>query len=170
MGTVALRKSGAYFSTMNPPADRRPDTPAEPASAGPAATPLFMRIFWYGVAGVVTIALNPALFRLFNRTLGWNNYTAYAVSLTLVNVLQFIWSYFVGFRTSERWTVSARRQGAVLVAANVLNYGLVVALQAVVPAWKEAVIVAVQVVIAAVKFAVYHYWVYPDRPAPAERA
>ena len=155
---------------MNPPADRSPDAPAAPPPAGPAATPLLMRIFWYGVAGVVTIALNPALFRLFHHTLGWNNYAAYAVSLTLVNVLQFIWSYFVGFRTSERWTVAARRQGTVFVGANVLNYGLVVALQAVFPAWKEAVIVAVQVVIAAVKFVVYHYWVYPDRPATAERA
>ena len=155
---------------MNHPADRSPDAPAEPAPAGPAATPLLMRIFWYGVAGVVTIALNPALFRLFHHTLGWSNYAAYAVSLTLVNVLQFIWSYFVGFRTSERWTVAARRQGTVFVGANVLNYGLVVALQAVFPAWKEAVIVAVQVVIAAVKFVVYHYWVYPDRPATAGRA
>ena len=155
---------------MNPPADRSPDAPAAPTPAAPAATPLLMRIFWYGVAGVVTIALNPALFRLFHHTLGWSNYAAYAVSLTLVNVLQFIWSYFVGFRTSERWTVAARRQGTVFVAANVLNYALVVALQAVFPAWKEAVIVAVQVAVAAVKFVVYHYWVYPDRPASAERA
>ena len=155
---------------MNHPADRSPDAPAEPAPAGPAATPLLMRIFWYGVAGVVTIALNPALFTLFHDVLGWANYAAYAVSLTLVNVLQFIWSYFVGFRTRERWTVSARRQGTVLVAANVLNYGLVVALQAVFPAFEKLIIVAVQVVIAAVKFVVYHYWVYPDRPATAERA
>ena len=35
------------------------------------------------------------------------------------------------------------------------------------PAFEKAVIVGVQVVIAVVKFVVYHYWVYPDRPAPA---
>ena len=155
---------------MNHPADRSPDAPAEPAPAGPAATPLLMRIFWYGVAGVVTIALNPALFRLLNDGLGWANYVAYAVSLTLVNVLQFIWSYFVGFRTRDRWTTAARRQGTTLVVANLVNYGLVVALQSVFPKFEEVVIVAVQVVIAGLKFVVYHYWVYPDRPEPvAER-
>ena len=152
---------------MNDPADRSPDAPAAPASAGPAATPLRMRIFWYGLAGVVTIALNPALFALFHDVLGWVNWVAYAVSLTLINVLQFLWSYFIGFRTRDRWTTSARRQGTALVIFNLLNYALVVTLQAVFPAFEKAVIVGVQVVIAVVKFVVYHYWVYPDRPAPA---
>ena len=92
---------------MNEPANRTPDAPV--------ATPLLMRIFWYGVAGVVTIALNPALFALFHDVLGWVNWVAYAVSLTLINVLQFLWSYFVGFRTRDRWTTSARRQGTALL-------------------------------------------------------
>ena len=116
---------------------------------------------------MVTIALNPALFALFHDVLGWVNWLAYAVSLTLINVLQFLWSYFVGFRTRDRWTTSARRQGTTLLIFNALNYALVVALQAVVPAYEKAVIVGVQVVIAVVKFVVYHSWVYPDRPVPA---
>ena len=152
---------------MNPPADRSPDAPAEPASAKPAATPLLMRIFWYGVAGVVTLSLNPALFTLFHDVFGWVYYAASAASIGLVSVLQFVWSYFVGFRTHEHWTVSARRQGATLAVAGALNYALVVALQAAFPAWQKVVMVAVQVFVAGGKFVVYHYWVYPHRPAAA---
>ena len=148
---------------MNEPAHRPPDASAEPAATEPAPTPLLMRIFWYGVAGVVTIALNSALFAYFHDVRGWANYQAYAMSLGLLNLLKFPWSYFVGFRTREHWTVSARRQVAVLL----VNYVLVIALQEFFPAFEKAVIVAVQVVIAVVKFVVYHYWVYPDRPVPA---
>ncbi len=140
---------------MNEPANRSPDAAA--------VTPLHLRLFWYGVAGVVTIALNSALYAYFHDGRGWANYQAYAMSLGLLNLLQFPWSYFVGFRTREHWTVSARRQCLVLV----VNYGLVVALQEFFPAFEKTIIVGVQVVIAVVKFVVYHYWVYPDRPATA---
>ncbi len=49
-----------------------------------------MRIFWYGVAGVVTLSLNPALFTLFHNVLGWVEYGALGASLTLVGILQFL--------------------------------------------------------------------------------
>ncbi|MCE9609050.1 MAG: hypothetical protein K8R23_02365 [Chthoniobacter sp.] len=152
-----------HIFTVTEPTHRISETPIESSGNGSEAAPLHMRIIWYGVAAVVTIPLNPALFALFHDVLGWVNYAAYAVSLTLVNVLQFLWSFFIGFRTHESWTTSARRQGVALVVFNLLNYALVIVLQAVFPMFEKAIIVGVQVAVAIVKFVVYHYWVYPER-------
>ncbi len=150
---------------MKTPADRQPDVLAGQAPAGSAATPLPLRIFWYGVAGVVTLSLNPALFTLFHNVLGWVEYGALGASLTLVGILQFLWSYFVGFRTQDHWTTSARRQGVTLVGALLLSYVLGLIFLPVFPQFHKSVLVAVQVFVAGVKFVVYHYWVYPDRAA-----
>ena len=154
----------ACFFMTPPPVDPVPADPSPAAGAPRKAASFWKRILWYGVAAIVTVPLNPALFALFHDVLGWVNWIAYAFSLALVNVLQFIWSYNIGFRTSEHWTTSAKRQGATLVGTNLLNYLIVIALQAVFPQWQKLIIVAVQVFIAGVKFIVYHYWVYPDRP------
>jgi hypothetical protein len=129
---------------------------------------LFMRVFWFGVGGGVSICLNPALFTLFHDVLHWSNYFAYALSLTLVNVLQFLWNYFVGFRTNDHWTTSAKKQGVTLALANGLNYVLVILLQGIFPNAEKLVIVAVQILMAIFKFFAYHYWVYPRSSAPIE--
>ena len=148
-----------------PPAERTQDPPPAAPRGRRTAAPLLERIFWYGVAAIVTLSLNPALFTLFHKVLGWVEYLALAASLTLVGILQFIWSYYVGFRTEDHWTASARRQGATLVGALLLSYVLGLLLLPVFPQWQKSVLVAVQVFIAGVKFVVYHYWVYPDREA-----
>lgn len=151
---------------MTPPsAESARDTPPAAPRGRRKAAPLIERIFWYGVAAVVTLSLNPALFTLFHKVLGWAEYLALAASLTLVGILQFIWSYFVGFRTQDHWTTSARRQGATLVGALLLSYVLGLIFLPVFPQFQKSVLVAVQVFVAGVKFVVYHYWVYPDREA-----
>jgi putative flippase GtrA len=122
------------------------------------------RAFWFAVAGVVTVTLNAGLFTLFNDVLGWANWVAYALSLGILNVLQFVWSYHVGFRTNDHWTSSAKRQGVTLVVSNMVNYVLVVGLQALFPHLEKVIIVGVQVFVAGVKFLTYHHWVYPSRP------
>lgn len=134
------------------------------------AVPFLKRVFWFGVGGGVSVVLNPLLFGLFNDKFGWSNYLAYALSLGLVNVLQFLWNYFVGFKTTDHWTTSAVKQGVTLGVSNALNYVMVIALQAVFPMWEKLVIVAVTIFIAAFKFVVYHYWVYPHRPEGVEEA
>ena len=122
---------------------------------------LLARFLLYGGAGLWSMLVNPALFALFHEVLGWNNYAAYALSLSLLNVLQFLWNYYIGFRPTEHWTTSARRQLVILCVANALNYALVVTLQAVFVDWKKLVILAVQGAVALAKFIVYHFWVYP---------
>ena len=125
---------------------------------------MIMRIFWFGVGGALSILLNTGLFRLLTTGLRWSQPLAYGVSLAAVNVLLFVWNYFVGFRTTTHWTVAARRQVVCIASSNLLNYALVMILLGVFPRWPEAVIAAVQVLIAGFKFVLYHYWVYP---APA---
>ncbi len=132
------------------------------------SVPFFKRVFWFGVGGAASIYLNTFFFGLFHDRLGWSNYSAYALSLTLINVLQFLWNYFVGFRTTDHWTVSAVKQGVTLGVSNALNYAMVIALQAIFPNYKKLVIAVVQVFIAGFKFFVYHYWVYPHRRDGAE--
>ena len=122
----------------------------------------FARLFWFVVGGVLSIAVNAGLFRLFFFHFGWNRYVAYGLSLAIINVLLFLWNYFVGFETKAHWSVSAWRQTVCLVVANSLNYILVMVFQGLFPRWPEAVIAVVQVFIAFFKFGLYHYWVYPQ--------
>lgn len=124
---------------------------------------LIVRLFWFLLGGVLSIAVNAGLFRLFFTYFGWNRFVAYGLSLAIINVLLFVWNYFVGFKTTEHWSVSARRQAICLVGTNLLNYALVMGLQPLFPQHSEAVIAAVQIFIAFFKFGLYHYWVYPQR-------
>jgi putative flippase GtrA len=133
--------------------------------------PFFARLFWFVAGGVLSIAINAGLFRLFFFQFGWNRFLSYALSLAIINVLLFLWNYRVGFKTKRHWGDSAWRQGVCLVVANALNYGLVMLLQGFYPRWPEAIIAGVQVFIAFFKFALYHYWVFPDHasdPAAVE--
>ena len=82
----------------------------------------FARLFWFVVGGVLSIAVNAGLFRLFCNGFGWNRYVGYALSLAIVNVLLFLWNYVVGFKTDRHWTDAAWRQVVCLSAANGLNY------------------------------------------------
>jgi hypothetical protein len=139
------------------------------------------------VGGVLSIWVNAGLFRLFSAGFGWNDYLAYALSLAIINILLFLWNYVVGFKSDRHWADAAWRQAVCLGVANGLNYALVMILQKVFPHcpefivaafkwsafahgklidyWKELIIAAVQVFIAFFKFGLYHYWVYPQRPA-----
>ena len=119
------------------------------------------RLFWFVVGGVLSIAVNAGLFRVFYMYFGWNRFVAYGLSLAIINVLLFFWNYFVGFETQAHWSVSATRQAVCLAVANGLNYLLVMVLQGLFPRWPEVIIAFVQVFIAGFKFVLYHWWVYP---------
>jgi len=146
----------------------------------------FARLFWFLVGGVLSIAVNAGLFRLFTQEFGWRNSLAYALSLAIINVLLFLWNYVVGFKSDRHWTDAAWRQGVCLGVSNGLNYVLVLTLLKLVPEcpgfvaaafawfpfvhqklvgfWDAIIIGGVQVFIAFFKFGLYHYWVYPQQP------
>ncbi len=132
----------------------------------------FARLFWFVVGGVLSIAVNTQLYRLFHSFFGWGHYLAYALSLIIVTVLLFLWNYVVGFKTDRHWTDSAWRQGVCQIGCLALNYVLATFLLGMFPQWPSAVIAAVQIFIAFFKFGLYHYWVYPQRggEVPAEPA
>lgn len=123
---------------------------------------VFLRLFWFVVGGVLSIAVNAGLFRLFRDALGWNRFLAYALSLAIVNILLFAWNYFVGFRGEQGWRVAVTRQAACIGSANFLNYALVMLFQGFFPDHPEAVIAGAQIFIAGFKFVLYHFWVYPS--------
>ena len=122
-----------------------------------------VRLFWFGIGGLASIAVNTGLFRLFHSHFGWDSRVAYALSLAIITALLFLWNYVVGFKTEAHWTVSARRQVICTGVSIALNYALVMAFQGLFPRWPEVVIAVVQVFIALFKFVLYHYWVYPQR-------
>jgi len=150
----------------------------------------FARLFWFLVGGILSIWVNAGLFRLFTHGFGWRDSVAYALSLAIINVLLFLWNYVVGFKSDRHWTDAAWRQAVCLTVSNGLNYILVLVLLKLFPQcpdfvasltsfstlvhdkavgfWKEGIIAAVQVFIAFFKFGLYHYWVYPQRPATGE--
>jgi len=126
----------------------------------------FIRLFWFVLGGLMSIAVNAGLFWLFDSFFHWNGRAAYALSLTITTVLLFLWNYIVGFKTNRHWVDSAWRQGTCQAVAFALNYGLVTYLHGLFPLWKSAVIAGVQVFIAFFKFGLYHYWVYPPKHEP----
>ena len=62
---------------------------------------LIMRLVWFVVGGLASIALNAGLFRLFHFQVGLNRFVAYGLALSLSAVVLFVWNYFVGFRTNR---------------------------------------------------------------------
>jgi putative flippase GtrA len=123
---------------------------------------ILLRLFWFVVGGVCSIAVNECLFWLFHDFWGWDRRLAYGLSLTIITVLLFLWNYVVGFKTNRHWTESAWRQVVCQIVAFALNYVLVLFLHGFFPEWMRVIIAAVQVFIAFFKFGLYHYWVYPQ--------
>lgn len=134
--------------------------------------PFFVRLFLFAIGGGLSIGINTSCFWLFYTALGWNRFLSYALSLAIINVLLFLWNYFVGFRGSRSMGDSAWRQGVCLAGMNVLNYVLVTTFHGVFPDSKKLVIAVVQVFVAFLKFGAYHYWVFPhrDQGTPAQEA
>ncbi len=130
--------------------------------------PFFIRLFWFIAGGVLSILVNTQLYRLFHSYFGWGEYLAYALSLTIVTVLLFLWNYLVGFKTDRHWTDSAWRQAVSQVFCIGLNYAMVTTLVKMIHGYDTYIIAAVQVFIAFFKFGLYHYWIYPERAGGTE--
>jgi uncharacterized membrane protein YesL len=103
------------------------------------------------------------LYDLFHVYFGRGHYVAYALSLTIVTILLFLWNYLVGFKTDRHWTDSAWRQAVSQVICLALNYAMVTTLVGMIHGHDKLIIAAVQIFIAFFKFGLYHYWIYPQR-------
>jgi hypothetical protein len=125
--------------------------------------PLVRRVFWFGVGGVLSIAGNYGLLQLFMHGLGVSQGVGYAFSLALMTIFTFAWSYLVNFRTSAAWRLCAQRYLATLLFCTGINYVLARAGFRIFPGYTAAVIAAVQVGVAFIKFGIFHFWVFPGK-------
>ena len=114
----------------------------------------------------MSILGSTQFFRLFHDYFGWGYYPAYALSLAIVTTLLFLWNYFIGFKTDRHWTHAAWRQVVCQIGCVALDYLLVTTLIGIFRSHESLIISVVKVFVAVlVKFALYHYWIYPQRAA-----
>ncbi len=134
---------------------------------------LFSRIFWFGVGGGLSVAINATLYFLLQDWLGWPKSSALAVSLVVVTTIFAIWNYRINFRTDRGFRECMVRYLGAVAFCYALNYSAALTgiNQLGHTRWLElSVLASVQVLVSGVKFFLYHHWVYPHAPThPAPR-
>lgn len=113
------------------------------------------------VGGLLSYVLNLAPYLLLTRVFAWKHDPAYAVSLTWVTVLMFVWNYRVNFPTPSHWRGCAVRYVVALASSWIINFVLVGLARHVMSA--PLAIFLVGGFVAVLKFGVYHWWVFPHR-------
>jgi putative flippase GtrA len=140
------------------------------------------RVLLFVLGGVLSYTLNVCIFDLLTGGLhwprlvaqllgvpvrigggaGWPPSMAYAVSLSVVTLTGFLWSYHVNFPTREAWHRCAPRYVVTFVVCAAANYAIVQTLLASFPARERIVILAGMAAGAAGKFLLYSLWVFPE--------
>ena len=130
----------------------------------PARQSIFSRLFWFGVGGGLSVAINWSIYYIFEGRLGWTKSAALAVSLGVVTTVFAIWNYRINFRTDRGFQECLARYLIAIAFCFALNYGI--ALTGIKQfgtsrLLEYGIIAVVQVVVSGVKFLLYHQWVYP---------
>ena len=126
--------------------------------------PLLSRIFWFGVGGGFSVAMNVGPFHWMRTHGGLSDGAALAISLTCVTVIFSIWNYFVNFRTKRAWRECQVRYLAAVGFCYLLTYS--VALTGI-KQWGDTnllaytIVAGTQILVSGLKFLLYHFWVYP---------
>jgi hypothetical protein len=125
---------------------------------------LISRIFWFGVGGAFSVALNIGPFHWMRTYTGLSDRAALAISLTCVTVIFSIWNYFINFRTKRGFRECQVRYLTAVGFCYLLTYTLAITG---IKQWGHtnqityAIVAACQMTVAGVKFLLYHFWVYP---------
>ncbi len=138
-----------------------------PVSAPPKQS-LLSRIFWFGVGGGLSVAINWTIYYIFQERLGWPRGEAFAVSLSVVTFVFAIWNYRINFRTTRGFRECLVRYLVAIAFCFALNYLIAIAgiKHLATAKWMEYAVIAVtQVGVSGVKFLLYHRWVYPHGEA-----
>lgn len=149
-----------------------PSTPARSvvfapfyAVGGILRSPTVLRLMLFGLGGLLSYVLNTGVFVALRTRAHLSEEVAYAVSLTLMTMVTFSWSYWVNFRTSQSLRSCLPRYLAAIGVCYALNYALAQTGFNLWPSRPKLVILVVMAVIALVKFFIYHKWVFPRDPA-----
>lgn len=122
------------------------------------------RVFWFGVGGLLSVGLNFGPFEFLTHRAGLPNWAALAISLTFVTALFSVWNYYLNFRTARRWRDCLPRYLSALAVCWFISYLLTLTG---IKEWgttrflRLLIFFFVQSGVSVVKFALYHYWVYP---------
>ena len=125
---------------------------------------LVSRLFWFGIGGGLSVALNVGPFHWMRTHAHLPDATALGISLLCVTVVFSIWNYFLNFRTQRGFRECQARYLTAVAFCYVLTYSL--ALTGI-KKWggtntlAYGIVAACQVAVAGVKFVLYHHWVYP---------
>lgn len=122
------------------------------------------RLLWFTVGGLISVALNYAVYFAAYHQLHWPRGLALGISVAVVTAVFSLWNYFINFRTARRFHQSTARYLGVVALGYVLNYAIALTGLAhfgKTKALEFAVLAAVQVLVAGLKFLLYHAWVYP---------
>ncbi len=162
-----------------------------PLMIQPRMLRLARRAALFLVGGVLSYSINVSIFDLLTSGLhwpkavaawlgvpvyltggaGWSPPGAYAVSLSVVTLLGFLWSYHINFPTPQAWHRCAPKYVTTVVACAAANFAVVQALLALFPDRERIVILVGMAAGAAGKFLLYNLWVFPEgRPAGEEAA
>lgn len=137
-----------------------------PSDARPQSLP--ERLGWFLVGGLLSNSLNYAPFEFLRSVLHFSEWGALAISFTFATTVFAIWNYKVNFRTSSGFRECLPRYLAVLLICTGISYLITLAG---IKQWGQGKLMAflimfsVQTPIAALKFVVYHKWVYPSARA-----
>lgn len=130
---------------------------------------LLSRLFWFGVGGGLSVAINWSIYYVFEGRLGWPKGEAFAVSLGVVTLVFAIWNYRINFRTDHGFRECLARYLVAIALCFALNYVITMsgikhfATSKVI---EYGIIATVQVLVSGVKFVLYHRWVYPRAASP----
>jgi uncharacterized membrane protein len=122
------------------------------------------RLCWFGIGGVISVALNIGPFHWIRTRTSLSDGAALAISLTTVTLIFSIWNYFINFRTKRGWRECQVRYLVAVTFCYLLTYSL--ALTGI-KQWGQTntmaycIVAASQIGVAGVKFFLYHFWVYP---------
>lgn len=133
----------------------------------PEKQPITSRIFWYVVGGLLSVCLNFAPFEWLTARAGLPNWMALAMSLTFVTALFSIWNYHINFRTHRNFFDCLPRYLAALGTCWLISYLLTltgIKQFGTTRVLRFLVFFFVQSGVSLIKFALYHYWVYPRHP------
>ena len=143
--------------------------PTDSSATPPPRQSLVSRLFWFGVGGAFSVALNLGPFHWLHEHGGLPDAAALAISLTCVTAIFSAWNYLVNFRTSRGWRECQVRYLSAVVLCYLLTY--TIALTGIkqwggTSLWlKYAIVAGTQIGVSGIKFLLYHFWVYPAAPA-----
>jgi len=144
--------------------------------------PLARRAVLFLVGGALSYAINVCVFDLMTGGLhwpravaewlgtavqitggaGWSPPAAYAVSLSVVTLLGFLWSYHINFPTPHVWHKCAPKYMTTVLACAAANFTIVQILLMMFPERERIAILIGMAASAVAKFLLYSIWVFPS--------